>query len=87
MSKNVVKNIYMGNNNNIIDINYNIEIYGQKTKCEIKSQGTINDYCKKNFSFCYLFQIVKVLLVVITYIFYNKISFCIFHICYVYIFN
>lgn len=49
MSKNVVKNVYMGNNNNIIDINYNIEIYGQKTKCKIESQGAIDDDCKKNF--------------------------------------
>ena len=49
MSKNVVKNIYVGNNNNIIDINYNIEIYGQKAKCKIESQGAINDNCKKNF--------------------------------------
>ena len=49
MSKNVVKNLYMGNNNNTIDINYNIEMYGQKTKCKIESQGAINDQCKKNF--------------------------------------
>ncbi len=49
MSKNVVKNVYVGNNNNIIDINYNIEIYGQNAKCKIESQGAIKDNCKKNF--------------------------------------
>lgn len=49
MSKNVVKNIYMGNNTNIIDINYNIEIYGQKAKCNIESQGAIDESCKKHF--------------------------------------
>lgn len=48
-AKNVVKSIYVGNNNNIIDINYNIEIYGEKSKCEIESQGSIKDNTKKNF--------------------------------------
>ncbi len=48
-SENDIKTIYLGKHNDIIDINYNIEAYGEKTKCDINVQGAINDYAKKNF--------------------------------------
>lgn len=48
-SKNFVKNIYLGNKNDILDINYSIDAFGKKTKCNIESQGAIKDKAKKNF--------------------------------------
>ena len=48
-SKNILKNIYLGTNNDLIDINYNIEILGKNAKCNIESQGAITDLSKKNF--------------------------------------
>lgn len=48
-SKNVVKNIYVGTNENIVDINYNIDILGKNAYCNIESQGALTDYAKKNF--------------------------------------
>lgn len=48
-SKNFVKNIYLGNKNNLIDINYNIDAIGKRTKCNIESQGAIAGKAKKNF--------------------------------------
>lgn len=48
-SKNFVKNIYIGNNRDIVDINYNIEAIGKKTLCNIQSEGAIGGFAKKNF--------------------------------------
>ena len=48
-SKNFVKNIYIGTNNNIVDINYNIEAIGKNTICKIQSEGAIENFAKKNF--------------------------------------
>lgn len=48
-SKNFVKNIYLGNKKNIIDINYNIDVFGKKANCNIESQGAISDEARKNF--------------------------------------
>lgn len=48
-SKNIVKKIYIGTNNNIIDINYNIEELGKNSKCDIKSEGAISGNSKKSF--------------------------------------
>ena len=45
----ILKNIYLGTNNDLIDINYNIEILGKNAKCNIESQGAITDLSKKNF--------------------------------------
>lgn len=48
-SENEVKNIYLGTENDIVDINYNIEAYGTRTKCNIESQGAVAGNSKKNF--------------------------------------
>ena len=48
-SKNFVKNIYIGTNNNTVDINYNIEAIGKSTLCKIQSEGAIDGSAKKNF--------------------------------------
>lgn len=48
-SENILKSIYLGTNNDLIDINYNIETIGKNTKCNIESQGAIADFAKKNF--------------------------------------
>ncbi|MBR3134411.1 MAG: SufD family Fe-S cluster assembly protein [Clostridia bacterium] len=48
-SENDLKSIYLGTENDIIDINYNIETIGKNTKCNIESQGAIDDNSKKSF--------------------------------------
>ena len=48
-SENVLKTIYLGANNDILDINYNIEEYGKNTKCFIDVQGAITKNAHKNF--------------------------------------
>lgn len=48
-SENLLNVIYLGKEKEIIDINYNIETYGEKAKAYINVQGAINDYAKKNF--------------------------------------
>ena len=48
-AKNVVKNIYIGNNEDVVDINYNIETVGEKAECYLDAQGAIKDNAKKNF--------------------------------------
>lgn len=48
-SKNYIKSIYLGNKNNIIDINYNIDVFGKKADCDIEVQGSVKDEAKKNF--------------------------------------
>ena len=40
---------YLGKEKETIDINYNIETYGERAKAYINVQGAINDYAKKNF--------------------------------------
>lgn len=48
-AENNLKTIYLGNNNDIIDINYNIDILGKNAKCNIEAQGALNDSSRKNF--------------------------------------
>ena len=48
-AENNLKTIYLGTNNDIIDINYNIDVYGKSTKSNIEVQGAINDSAKKSF--------------------------------------
>ena len=48
-AENDLKTIYLGTNNDILDINYNIEEYGKSTKCNIEAQGAITKNAKKNF--------------------------------------
>lgn len=48
-AENNVKSIYLGTNNDVIDINYNIEVYGKYTKCNINTQGAISGNAHKNF--------------------------------------
>lgn len=48
-SENLLNVIYLGKEKEVIDINYNIETYGEKAKAYINVQGAINDYAKKNF--------------------------------------
>ena len=49
MSGNVLNNIYIGTNNDILDINYNIDILGKKTKSSINSNGALSGKAHKNF--------------------------------------
>ena len=46
---NNLNNLYLGTNNDVIDMNYNIEILGKKSKCNIDVQGAIDGFSKKNF--------------------------------------
>lgn len=48
-SENDIKNIYLGTNNDIVDINYNIDELGKKTKCNIISNGAVDGSAKKHF--------------------------------------
>lgn len=48
-SENNIKTIYLGTQQDIIDINYNIEAYGKNAKCNIEAQGAIKDKAKKSF--------------------------------------
>lgn len=48
-SENNLKTIYLGTNDDIIDINYNIEVYGKNAKCNIETEGAINGKSHKNF--------------------------------------
>lgn len=48
-SKNYLNNIYIGKNNDLIDINYNVELYGKESICNINSYGAIDDNSKKSF--------------------------------------
>lgn len=48
-SKNELNVVYLGKENDIIDINYNMEAYGKKTEEVINVQGAITDNVKKNF--------------------------------------
>ena len=48
-SENLLNVIYLGKEKEVIDINYNIETYGKKSKAYINVQGAITDYARKNF--------------------------------------
>lgn len=48
-SKNDLKTIYYGKNNDKKDFNYIIHIYGEKSVANIDVQGAISDNCKKSF--------------------------------------
>lgn len=48
-AENDVKNIYIGTNNDVIDINYNIDTIGKNTKCTILSEGAVDGKAKKHF--------------------------------------
>lgn len=48
-AENDLKTIYLGTNNDILDINYNIEEYGKSAKCNIEAQGAITKNAHKNF--------------------------------------
>ena len=48
-SENNVDTIYLGSKNELIDINYLIEQFAQKSKCDIRVQGALNDKAVKHF--------------------------------------
>ena len=48
-SKNTLKTIYLGNEEQVIDLNYIMECYGKNTNAKIDVRGAINDKCKKHF--------------------------------------
>ena len=48
-SENNLKTIYLGTDEDLIDINYNIEVYGKNAKCNIEVEGAINGKSHKNF--------------------------------------
>ncbi len=48
-SENNLKTIYLGTDKDVIDINYNIEVYGKSNKCDIEVQGAIGGKSHKNF--------------------------------------
>ena len=49
LAENNINTIYLGKDNDILDINYCIEEYGLKTKSNIEVQGALKDKAKKNF--------------------------------------
>jgi hypothetical protein len=48
-SKNNLNSIYIGEKKQVFDINYIVEIFGQKCECNIEVQGSLTDESKKNF--------------------------------------
>ena len=48
-SKNDLKSIYLGSENQTIDINYIVELRGKKTKATMDTQGALQDNAKKNY--------------------------------------
>ena len=48
-AENNLKTIYLGTNNDKLDINYNIEEFGKNTKCNIEVEGAITKNAIKNF--------------------------------------
>ena len=48
-AKNYLNMVYLGKENEVIDINYNMELYGKKSEANINIQGAIKDNAKKNF--------------------------------------
>ena len=48
-SVNILNNIYIGNNSNILDMNYNFDIKAKNTRNIMKVEGALFDTSKKNF--------------------------------------
>lgn len=48
-SKNALNTVYLGKNNQILDLNYITELQGQQSEVEIEVQGALKDKAKKNF--------------------------------------
>ena len=48
-SKNSINTIYIGRDNQLFDINYISELYGEKSNVNIDVQGALTDNAKKNF--------------------------------------
>ena len=48
-AKNTLNAVYLGNENQIIDLNYIMECYGKNTNARIDVKGAIKDNCKKHF--------------------------------------
>ena len=48
-SKNNISTIYLGNNEQLFDLNYIAELRGEKTDVNIEVQGALNDSSKKHF--------------------------------------
>ncbi len=48
-SNNSINTIYLGEKDQIIDLNYIIEVYGEKTNAEMNLKGAIKDTARKNF--------------------------------------
>lgn len=48
-AENLLNIIYLGKENDVLDINYNMETYGKNSKAYINVQGAITDNAKKSF--------------------------------------
>lgn len=48
-ANNEISTIYLGGENQIIDLNYIVEAYGEKTNIDMDLKGAINGNCKKHF--------------------------------------
>ena len=48
-SKNTLNTVYLGNKEQVIDLNYIIECYGKNTIAKMDVKGAIKDNCKKHF--------------------------------------
>ena len=48
-SNNEISTIYLGKNDKIIDLNYIVEVYGEKCNVNMDIKGAITDSCKKHF--------------------------------------
>lgn len=48
-SNNQVNTIYLGNDEQIIDLNYIVEVYGKNSTIDMDLKGAIKDKCKKHF--------------------------------------
>ena len=48
-AKNTLNTVYLGNKNQIMDLNYIMECYGKNTIAKINVKGAVKDNCKKHF--------------------------------------
>ena len=48
-SSNKINTIYLGNHDQVIDLNYIAEMYGEKNNAEMNVKGAISDHAKKHF--------------------------------------
>lgn len=48
-SEQLIRNIYLGKNTDLLDLNYHVETIGKKSKIKIESKGAITDKAQKNF--------------------------------------